>query len=168
MPQILVTGPQRSGTTITSRILAHDLGLTYIDETEYEPTDLPSNCVVQAPLALKNIVELSYYHPKLHFVYVIRPTADIKASMERIQWYKDMIDEPSFYETYINNCRLIWCAQKESLSDDRWSEIEYSSLTDHPLFLTDRTDFTVRQWQKDKPVGPRTWKHDRYHEFIES
>ena len=36
---VLVTGPQRAGTTITARMIAHDTGLRYIDESAFAATD---------------------------------------------------------------------------------------------------------------------------------
>ena len=33
---VLVSGPQRSGTTICAKMIAHDTGHTYIPESEYQ------------------------------------------------------------------------------------------------------------------------------------
>lgn len=147
MPQYLVTGPQRSGTTITAHILANDLDLPYFDETEFNPNNIPENCVIQAPFALKHVIELSFRHPDLHFIYVIRDMDSIIASMERVGWYKDHIDHPDFYSKYIAHCKLLWSSCKLLLDENRWTEIEYEQLQSHPFFVNDRANFVVRQWQ---------------------
>ena len=159
MPQYLVTGPQRSGTTIAAHILSCELNLQYIDEFDVDFNNLPDDCVVQAPFALKHIVELAFRYPTLHFVYIIREPDEIIASMERIQWFKAYIDDPQFYSTYITQCRLMWTAYK-SLLPERWTELNYSSFESHPLFVKDRDSFTVKQWQLNNPIGPKLWTHD--------
>lgn len=162
MPQILVTGPQRSGTTIAARIIAHDLDIEYIDESDVQFNDIPEHCVIQAPFALKCLVELSFIQPNLNFAFMVRDPQDIKKSMERIEWYKDVINDPLFYDKYLAHCQHLWLSCKVLISEERLTELSYNSLRDHPLFIEDRSDFTVRQWQLDNPIGPKTWRHDRH------
>jgi hypothetical protein len=160
MPLIFVTGPQRSGTTIAARILSHDLNRPYIDESEYTPHDIPSNAVIQAPFILKSVLELSYVFPESHFVFMDRDKEEIIQSMERIEWYKDYIDDPQFYSDYVDHTYRYLELLCHTLDEDRWSILPYASLSNHPLFVTNRDDFTVRQWQKDKPKGPKLWRND--------
>ena len=82
--------------------------------------------------------------------------------MERIKWYKDVINDPLFYDKYLAHCQHLWLSCKVLISEERLTELSYNSLRDHPLFIEDRSDFTVRQWQLDNPVGPKTWRHDRH------
>lgn len=160
MAPIFVTGPQRSGTTIAARILATDLNRTYVDEAEYTPNNLPRNAVIQAPFILKFVLELSFMFPKAHFVFMERNKADIVKSMERIEWYKDYFTDSTFYDTYVDHTYKYINLLCDTLPKDRWSVLQYDSLINHPLFINDRYDFTVRQWQKDKPEGPTTWRND--------
>jgi len=160
MSPIFVTGPQRSGTTIASRILASDLHLTYVDESEYTPAALPPKAVIQAPFIIKFVLELSYLFPKAHFVFMERSKEDIIKSMERIEWYKDYIADPSFYNDYVDHTTKYIDLLCNALPKDRWSILQYESLANHPLFVKDRHGFTVRQWQTDKPKGPTTWRND--------
>jgi hypothetical protein len=160
MAPIFVTGPQRSGTTIAARILAADLNRTYVDEAEYTPSNLPKNAVIQAPFIIKFALELSYMFPKAHFVFMERDKEDIVKSMEKIEWYKDYIQDAAFYKPYVEHTYRYIDLLCETLPKDRWSILHYDSLTTHPLFVKDRHDFTVRQWQKDKPEGPTTWRND--------
>ena len=160
MPLIFVTGPQRSGTTIAARILAHDLNRPYVDEAEYTPNDIPTNAVIQAPFILKSVLELSFLFPEAHFVFMDRDKEEIIKSMERIEWYKDYIDDPLFYSTYVDHTYQYLELLCKTLDEDRWSILPYASLSNHPLFITNRDGFTVRQWQKDKPQGPTLWRND--------
>ena len=160
MAPIFVTGPQRSGTTIAAHILAFDLNRTYVDESEYTQNNLPKNAVIQAPFIIKFVLELSYMFPKAHFVFMERDKNDIIKSMERIEWYKDYISDSSFYDIYVEHTYKYIDLLCNTLPKDRWSVLQYDSLITHPLFINDRHDFTVRQWQKDKPEGPTTWRND--------
>ena len=73
--------------------------------------------------------------------------------MERIEWYKDIIDHPDYYSATVDFAYNTIDSYKLTLTKDRWTDISYDSLKTHPLFIHDRKDFTVRQWQKDKPKG---------------
>lgn len=160
MAPIFVTGPQRSGTTIAARILSLDLNRTYVDEAEYTPNDIPVNAVIQAPFIIKFVLELSFMFPKAHFIFMERDKNEIIKSMERIEWYKDYITDSNFYTTYVDHIHKYIDLLCRTLPEDRWSVLQYDSLTTHPLFVKDRHDFTVRQWQKDKPKGPKLWRND--------
>ena len=157
---IFVTGPQRSGTTIAARILADKLSKTYVDESEYNPVDIPDNAIIQAPFAFKYILELSFSFPQSFFAVMLRDKNEIVSSMERIEWYKDVIDDPYFYSTYVDSAYDTIDAQLQYLEESRFSLINYDSLKSHNLFVDDRKDFTTRQWQKDKQEGPPKWRND--------
>lgn len=156
---IIVTGPQRSGTTIAAQILAHDFGYTYVDESEYNPQNLPPNAVIQAPFLLKCVLELSYFLPTASFVFMYRDKQEIVKSMKRIQWYNDFIDNPLFYSDYVNHCYDYISLLESTLSSTRWKRLNYSDLASHPLFVKQRKNFTVRQWQANRPVGEKTWRN---------
>lgn len=157
---IFVTGPQRSGTTIAARILADKLGKTYVDESEYNPVDIPDNAIIQAPFAFKFILELSFSLPQSFFVIMLRDKNEIVSSMERIEWYKDAIDDPKFYSTYVDNAYDTIDTQLQYLEESRYLLINYDSLKSHKLFVDDRKHFTTRQWQKEKAEGPAKWRND--------
>lgn len=160
MSPIFVTGPQRSGTTIAARILAFDLNRTYVDESEYTPKAIPTNAIIQAPFIIKFVLELSFMFPESYFVFMYRDKNEIIKSMERIEWYKDYITDSNFYNTYVEHTYKYIDLLCNTLPEDRWSVLHYDSLATHPLFVKDRHDFTVRQWQKDQPKGPKTWRND--------
>tara|TARA_X000001036_G_C20504529_1_gene735324 strand:- start:304 stop:810 length:507 start_codon:yes stop_codon:yes gene_type:complete len=158
---IFVTGPQRAGSMLASHIIARDTNRVFVDEFDYNP-NIPNNSVVQSPVLLKAVLELSFMFPTAKFAFMYRDKNDIIKSMERVQWYKDYIDHPDFYTTYVDHCYDFIDTIKQSLDNKRWFDIHYQSLKDDPLFITDRTDFTVKQYLPGKPDGPKTWRNDEY------
>ena len=158
---IFVIGPQRSGTRLASYIIARESGREFIDELDYN-IDIPPNSVVQAPFLLKVVLELSFIFPKAQFAFMYRNPLDIIQSMERIQWYKDYTDHPDFYKAYVDHCYTYIEQLKEELPPERWFNIYYESLVQDPLFVTDRSAFTVKQHLPDTPHGPKLWRNDEY------
>ena len=163
---IIVTGPQRSGTRLSAHIIAEKTGGTFIDELDYS-NRIPNDAVVQAPFLLKSVLEVSFMFPTAQFAFTYRNKNDIIASMERIEWYKDYIDNSDFYRTYVDHCYDYIEMLKQSLPPERWFDIQYESLAHHPLFVTERANFTVRQHIPHKPLGPATWRNDEYLGSIE-
>jgi hypothetical protein len=158
---IIVTGPQRSGTTIAAHIIAQETGGVFVDELDYS-LPLPDKAVVQAPFLLHDAVALSFVVPNVRFAFMYRTPGDIVASMKRIQWYQDYHGDPNFYPTYIKHCYEFIDLLKRTLREDQWFDVQYESLVHHPLFVKDRTDFTVKQHLPNVPHGPETWRNDEY------
>lgn len=158
---IFVTGPQRSGTRLAAQIIARQTGRTFIDELDYSP-DIPMNSVIQAPFLLKAVIELSFMFPTAEFVFMYRNVDDIVKSMKRIEWYKDYINDSNFYLKYVEHSYKYIDFLKKELDDSRWFDIRYESLAQDPLFVKDRSNFTVKQYLPDKPDGPETWRNDEY------
>ena len=114
---ILVTGPQRSGTTICARMIASDLKITYLDESlwgvwdgmkarQHAEENWP--CVLQGPGILKDVG--LFNQPKTAVVVMIRDSASIIESQERINWNVWAEKELSYY--------------KARIPDDYWKFIE--------------------------------------------
>lgn len=158
---IFVIGPQRAGSTLAARIIERQTGRIFIDELDYS-INVPDNSVVQAPFLLKAVLELSFYHPTAQFAFMYRNKQDIIKSMERIEWCKDYTDDPNFYSAYIDHCYTYIDQLKNELPQERWFDIQYESLVHDPLFVKDRSNFTVKQHLPDKPNGPKTWRNDGY------
>ena len=158
---IFVTGPQRSGTRLAAQIIARQTGRTFVDELDYSP-DIPMNSVIQAPFLLKAVIELSFMFPTAEFVFMYRNVDDIVKSMKRIEWYKDYINDSNFYLKYVEHSYKYIDFLKKELDDSRWFDIRYESLAQDPLFVKDRSNFTVKQYLPDKPDGPETWRNDEY------
>ena len=169
--EILVTGPQRSGTTIVARILARELGLDYVDEDDIDIDDYDKaravmrrgNVVLQAP-GLCHVADLFEM-----VVLAKRPVEDIVASQKRINWqyedyekkkYLKLIDSGPwlpFSKEFVKRKKIAvvkytfwdnW--QRRAI--ERWFglalEVDYDSLEGHPLWVPreQRLDFARRQW----------------------
>lgn len=161
-PPIVVTGPQRSGTTIASKIIAADLFRTAVDESEFTFGEDYSNCVLQLPQALDHYIYLQHIYPGIQFLFVSRDPKDIIASMKRVEWCAgDVYDWELFLERYVTSRILLWNHIKQMIPES-CSEIHYESLSDHPLFIPKegRKDFTIKQWRADSPVGPSYWRNN--------
>ena len=158
---IFVVGPQRAGTRLAARIIERQTGRTFVDELDYS-INVPDDSVIQAPFLLKAVLELSFYFPTAQFAFMYRNKPDIIKSMERIEWCKDYTDDPNFYSAYIDHCYTYIDQLKNELPQERWFDIQYESLVHDPLFVKDRSDFTVKQHLPDKPNGPKTWRNDGY------
>jgi len=158
---IFVIGPQRAGSTLAARIIEQRTGRTFVDELDYS-INVPDDSVIQAPFLLKAVLELSFYHPTAQFAFMYRNKQDIIKSMERIEWCKDYTDDPNFYSAYIDHCYTYIDQLKNELPQQRWFDIQYESLVHDPLFVKDRSNFTVKQHLPDKPNGPKTWRNDGY------
>ena len=158
---IFVTGPQRAGSRLASHIVARQTGRQFIDELEYN-INIPMNSVIQAPFLLKAVIELSFIFPTAQFAFMYRNKEDIIKSMERVEWYKDYSDHPDFYSTFVDHCYTYIEQLKNELPQDRWFDIHYESLVHDPLFVKERSNFTVKQHLPDEPNGPETWRNDEY------
>ena len=158
---IIVTGPQRSGTTIAARIIAEQTGGVYVDELDY-CLPLPDKAVVQAPFLLHQALEASYMIPNVRFAFMYRAPGDIVASMERVEWYADWYEDPNFYPHYVKHCYEYIDLLKRTLRKDQWFDVQYESLVHHPLFVQERTGFTVKQYLPNVPEGPATWRNNEY------
>ena len=169
-PPIIVTGCQRSGTGIVTRILAQQFNLEILGNRDLYPHELDkltsllnlniSQFIVQMPIALNCYITIFHKYPEVHFVGFVRDTEEIVNSMKRIKW---MMDEfyhwPDFLYDSVEYMKGQWELLKKIIPDTSWTEVEYRSFKDHPLFIPDnqRKTFTVNQYYPDKPVGPRFW-----------
>ena len=166
--QIVVTGPQRSGTTICAAMIAHDLGYQMIDETQGAAAAergrrvnhlstleslgallTESRIVIQAP----SVAAFCHQLPvPVAVVFMIRPVAEILRSQERIAW------KGNNYELKLLNART---GHSCVLKYERWRwqkpliqhafEIEYQWLSAHPLWVdaARRTNFSKKQIMPD-------------------
>ncbi len=161
--RILVTGPARSGTTIASKILAHELSYECILEEEYDVHDLHkafdlwkynSEVVIQGP-SLASYCHL--FNPPGAVVWMIRPLEEIVKSQQRVSWQipkqeiiSYLVSDPAQIAKVKLDC---WINYQKSLIEDRCFELDYHSLSQHPLWIPDhlRTHFQLRQISNVSP-----------------
>jgi len=147
---VLVTGPQRSGTTVAAKMLANILGWGHIDEEEFrwesrglfEEVIKKDNLVIQAP-CLSCIAH--EYSASLYIVFMVRPLLDIYASEERIGWkfsdyelkwnVKKFHDIPEEIKTPAEAKYYVWQNMQKPFIQN-FVELKYSDLEGHPLFLS--------------------------------
>lgn len=159
MIPILVTGPQRAGTTITAKILADMLGREFVDEHAFGSIDVEQFCeiafdgdptepaVIQCPAMFGPIMR----NPRADVLVVLvrRDLDEIHASERRIGW--DVNHEAGERHRLggITGCTA-------DFKYDWWDagprpplhmEIVYGSLAGHPLWLeaADRVGFAPKQ-----------------------
>jgi hypothetical protein len=159
--RIVVTGPQRCGTTIVARAIEYDTGRRYLDEQTFQATDAVKwrkvmrgeyDFVMQAPGMCRFVHEFGDC-PDVAVVLVRRRVSDIIASQERIGWQWEDFELQRYgklpgagpiatvkYEYWDNYQRHI---VKHSF------EVDYESLAEHPLWVPAdrRKKFKARQWQ---------------------
>jgi hypothetical protein len=163
---VLVTGPQRSGTTIAAHILAAELGLRYLDEVSFAAHDhrrarelfSEGGVVVQGP-GLCHVAHL-YGHGEGAVVMMRRDCEAILRSEERIGW-RDELDgfnlriEREKYEAMFGisgkNIALIkyYCWDTIQKATCNAYDLDYESLRQHPLWRepSEREHFGPRQWR---------------------
>lgn len=161
--KILVTGPQRSGTTITSQILAMESGYRYIDEREFnlrDPTLFEQflrddqNMVIQCP-SMSHLID-QFGSEKNLIIFMHRNPREIMSSQMRIGW-KSERHEKKLYRgkvCYLPHLFTPICVlkylhwhfeQKHKVS--HYLNLQYSSLDNHPLWIDkeNRSTFKAKQ-----------------------
>lgn len=161
--RILVTGPQRSGTTICAKMIAEDTGFRYIDgirmsrltDQDAEKHFKEGFQIVLQAAYLSNICTRFAGSDTL-IVFMLRNTEDIIASEERIKWkgevserkrYQGFIDAvPEWKDRPISHIKyLVWQRQKKRIPNH--VELKYESLKEHKLWIAkaQRTNFQPKQ-----------------------
>jgi len=145
---ILVSGPQRSGTTICSKMVAADTGHTLIPESEF---DFHDEALFRAIVTAggKSVVHCPPMAHLLHefadddgvaIVFMVRDVRDIIASQERINWTaKEEVRELTKYGAHYGPISLVkydyWSrVQRDRIPEGQRFEVEYESLSKHPLW----------------------------------
>lgn len=155
---VIVTGPQRSGTRITAKMIAHDTGHQFIDERAINIDSLYrlvdalrlNGVVVQCP-ALSRWVHTFGQNEDIAIVMVRRPVEDIIASQERINWTEqfEMIELIRYGAIKGPIARVkydYWDShQKEHILNA--FDVNYEDLSNHPLWIdkSKRADFGPHQ-----------------------
>lgn len=158
---ILVTGPQRSGTTIVAHALAQDLGLLYCDEDDigWEEGSKNKEDILRRTLAygIDYVIQAPACAHICHtlpedtvIVFMRRDVQDIKKSQKRIGWAYEQIEmdkyPPKYHRGSIAETKYYyWESVQRGLIKYPY-EIEYESLREHPLWVEGRQEFTARQW----------------------
>ena len=152
--KIFVTGPQRSGTTICAKMIAHDTGHAYIDEIDHEAQAKAFeallalndgiNCVIQCP-AFCHIIH-RYGDDHALVVLMRRPIDDIIRSQKRISWGDHVeLSKYGLKEGIISAAKYAYFEQYQRHLIKHSKEVMYESLRPHPLWCDDRGYFASKQ-----------------------
>ena len=155
---ILVTGPQRSGTTICAKMIASDLNLRYVDENEFKVDKLhmllnilgkEQNIVMQAPGLSRFCHLLNGYDVAV--VFMRRDIESIIQSQERIAWpscnEKNELSKYGYDEGIISEIKYAYWDNYQKQVTKHHFEFHYDALKSHPLWIDkeQRVDFKPRQ-----------------------
>ena len=153
---VLVTGPQRSGTTIAARMIAHDTGHQYVDEDEFHVDNLDEfkpivrrrrRIVVQCP-ALCRLVH-HFADDRTLVVLMRRPIGDITQSQKRINWREETRELRKYgrRDGVIAEIKYGYWDERQFAEIPHALEVQYDSLAAHPLFVprASRARFEPRQ-----------------------
>lgn len=154
--KVLIIGSQRSGTTITGKILSSEINYEYIDEGAINVDDLllfykiyfeKESFVMQAP----GLTYISHKLPKdIFFIYMNRNFEDIQKSANRISWIEDKYEAGKYFLETDKSWGIkkqIWDKWQKDLLQDRYAELSYESLEIHPLWIKKelRDNFSFKQ-----------------------
>jgi hypothetical protein len=167
--KILVSGPQRSGTTICAQMIAADLKYRYFDELDFDVdnirrvfavVDALDRIVVQCPSLAASLWMFS--QPDVLVVFMKRDVQEIIASQSK-PIYDSSPDrvwttghQPIELMKYGRTSGVIaqvkyegWEAQKPYIRNAM--EIEYASLAAHPMWV----DAAARANFRPKQIAPK-------------
>jgi hypothetical protein len=143
--KILVTGPQRSGTRICSKMIAYDTGYEFIDEASIAGDSLyrlshfletERSLVIQCPIICRNVH--MFKGDNIAIVFMRRSVEDIVKSQERIGWRWEWLELARYDRSdgVIAEVKYQFWDQYQKERIQQAFEVEYESLTAHPLWVT--------------------------------
>lgn len=153
--RVLVTGPQRSGTTICARMIANDADIEYIDEDFIAVDDIAraeelflrrKGFVLQAP----GLAHICHKIDADVVVFMIRPVDEIIESPKDIGWGCEDIELSKYSEGggVISEVKYkYWENQKTCIKCP--VEVHYHDLKEHQMWLCDRDGWSARQWRDE-------------------
>jgi len=156
---IIVSGPQRSGTRIGAKIIAHDTGKKYIDEADLNFHDFrllnyylnKGNIVVQCP-GLCHMLHFIIREDTL-IIIMRRSIEDIMLSESR-KWSSDSrkleLVKYGYSSGIISTIKYdFWDSYQKPILGAHARSINYDQLKDHPMFVSDRKSFLWNQTHKE-------------------
>lgn len=159
--RIIVTGPQRSGTTLVARAIAQDLGRQYIDEQAFTATNVDkwrsvvrtnNNFVMQAPGMCRFVHEFGHWD-EVAVVLVRRNIDDIIASQERVGWRWEDYELKNYGKASgpISQVKYDYWDNYQTYRIKNNFEVRYEDMVNHPLWVdkADRRGWHVRQWRNN-------------------
>lgn len=157
--KVLVTGPQRSGTTIGARVLAAELGYTFVSEKDVKTHSLARlhkrlftwrREVIQGPC----FGSICHYidTPRTLVVFMRREVSEIVASEQRIGWNEHQWELANYFRESGTIAAVryeCWEKFQRELMEVPWIELAHASLAQHRLWVDSekRRHFSDHQTQ---------------------
>ena len=156
---VLVAGPQRSGTSVATKMIAADAGKTAVLEEAFRVQDTErwrqmagqgNNVVIQCPTMTRYLCEFGY-RDDVVIAFMVRPLRDIFDSQDRANWpLHEKLRELSRYGLTSGEPARVkydYWATTQRPRVRHWYEVDYSALYFHELWLGDdmRIKFNKRQ-----------------------
>lgn len=157
--KVIVTGPPRAGTTITSKIIADSIGYKFIDELWYDGSDakkfwfllnLPRKLVIQMTAFIKQLDYIVKDRDDIAVVLVKRDVDDINVSLEHTTTFGHsdivgVLPHPEYKEWFLNHYGLtegciptvIYDYFRKHTRDKikNYFEVEYESFKNHSSWI---------------------------------
>jgi len=143
---VIVTGPHRSGTTIATEMIAHDLGYEPVKEERFGWTSeerfkglIKPGVVIQAPAVFHLMEKVN--SPDILFVLMVRDLKDIAESRDRMYVGQRKLspDEQNDFQLKLLKARGDAAQVKYEMWPkmrlDHKFELEYESLKKHPFWV---------------------------------
>lgn len=148
--RILVTGPQRSGTTICGKMIADSLGYKYIDEVKFDTYNENKfdklrdgeNIVIQCPHFTKECCHIDDKDTAV--IFMKRSLTEIYSSQERINWAGEKREKEKFEGDEPSAKLKYEYIAKHMPSLNKYYQT-YKDLKRHPLWKEKRKDFHPKQ-----------------------
>jgi hypothetical protein len=157
--RIFVTGPQRSGTRICAKMISHDTGYEFIDETRISMDSVygfssflesKRKYVIQCPTLCRYIHFLASKEDAV--VLMRRNCKDIVQSQKRIEWSKEWLELMRYDRSrgIISEIKYDFWEKNQKKKIQNNYEIEYDSLRTHPFWIDkkERGNFSAMQIEK--------------------
>lgn len=152
---MVVSGPQRSGTTFAAKVIAAELGWAFLDETTFGISNVgrwaqavasEHEAVIQCPSMMKYIHGLP---DDVLAVVMRRPVDDIVASQVRIGWEWEPVELARYGLTsgVAAQVKYDWWEQNRHDGPALSVELDYQTLETHPLWVEapERAGFEAKQ-----------------------
>ena len=153
--KIIISGCQRSGTTIIGKMISTDLKYTYIDENEFlidnwsefkHVISTEKKVVIHCP-ALSHLLQYvrptASSHSDCIIVWVTRPFNEIRDSMNRIDWgeQREKMEKLKYYRTYPSYSNFIQNNPIEKVKYLIWNEVQIKDLQVPYIVLDYHSDY---------------------------
>lgn len=153
---MVVSGPQRSGTTFAAKVVAAELGWTFLDETTFGIQNRQmwrrllqheQRSVVQCPAMMRHLHD--DVPDDVLVVVMRRHVSDIVASQHRIgwEWERTELSRYGLKSGSISEVKYDWWDTHKMDGPARWVELDYDTLSGHPMWVAPevRVTFSPKQ-----------------------